>query len=462
VGVESPERPRASTSARGEGVGRAVWHLLVAISQAFLHGGQRLRRWNRRGGAGSSGLASLVEVHALQAAGDAVVSVALAGSLFFSVPTAQARTRVALYLLITMAPFAIVAPVLGPLLDRFRHGRRIALALTMAARATLALVIGHSLGGGVEALALYPAALGVLVASKAYGIVRSAAVPRLVPEGMTLVQANSRLTFAAVVSPGIAGVLAIGLTRAFGHLTTLRFGAVIYVVAAVLALRLPRRADGGPDTRAAEAPAGRGLLRLSNAPYDVRAALRTTAALRALAGFLLLYGAFVVRQHPVGGLSSNVSLAALAIGLGVGNLVGTTIGARTARLTARRLAPPLLLASLVVTALAAVDFGLVTVFVLAVVSSAAVAVAKLSLDATIQQQVDDSVRTSTFARSETTLQLAWVVGGAVGIVLPTRPLLGFLVASVGLGFAFADSLGVRMRQRRAHAAPRPKPAADGR
>jgi hypothetical protein len=169
--------------------------------------------------------------------------------------------------------------------------------------------------------------------------------------------------------------------------------------------------------------------------------------MRALAGFLLLYGAFVVRQHPVGGLSSNVSLGALAIGIGIGNLIGTTTGARLAKVAARRLGPPMLLACLAVTFLTAVDFGLVTVFALAVVSSAAAAVAKLALDATIQQQVDDSVRTSTFGRSETLLQLAWVVGGAVGIVLPTRPVIGFLVATAGLGAAVADDLGFRMRRR---------------
>jgi MFS family permease len=447
--VESPERPRASSPApSGDGVGRAIWHLLLAIGRAFAAGGRRLRRWNRRDGAGASGLAALVEVHALQAAGDAVVSVALAGSLFFSVPTDQARTRIALYLLITMAPFAVVAPVLGPLLDRFQHGRRLALAATMAARATLAIVIGHSLGGGVQALALYPAALGVLVAGKAYSIARSAAVPRLVPEGLTLVQANARLTLAAVVSPGIAGLAAIGVNKAFGHLMTLRFGALIYTLAAVLVMRLPRRADGGAATRATENSAGRGLLRLSNVSSDVRAALRTTAALRGLAGFLLLYGAFVVRKHPIGGLSGTVSLAALAIGLGVGNLIGTTTGVRAAKVNAKRLATPLLLASLVSVFVTAIDFGLITVFAVAVVSSAAVAVSKLSLDATIQSQVDESVRTSTFARSETTLQLAWVVGGAIGIVLPTQPVVGFLVAAAGLTLALADSLGVRWRGRR--------------
>jgi hypothetical protein len=58
--------------------------------------------------------------------------------------------------------------------------------------------------------------------------------------------------------------------------------------------------------------------------------------------------------------------------------------------------------------------------------------AKLSLDSTIQRDVPERVRTSAFARSDTTLQLAWVLGGFVGIALPLNPKLGLAVASVTL------------------------------
>jgi MFS family permease len=362
--------------------------------------------------------------------GDATITVALAGSLFFSVPTHEARSRVALYLLVTMAPFAVVAPLLGPLLDRFRRGRRTALAVTMLGRAVLALVISHGLSHSAP-LTLYPAALGILVAGKAYGVARSAALPRLVPDGMTLVQANARITLTGVVAPGFAGVIAAGVITVLGHRTELALGAALYVVAALSALRLPAAADGGPG-QLAEQPAHGGLFRSGRMGPEVSRALRSVAALRWLNGFLLLFGAFVVRVHPVGHLSSNVSLAALAVGLGAGSVLGTTIGPRTASVSARRVSVALLAASTVACGFAALDFGIVTVFVVAVVGSAAQAVAKLSLDATIQRTVDESRRTSVFARSETTLQLAWVVGGGIGILLPTTPIIGFSVATAVL------------------------------
>jgi MFS family permease len=442
----SSERP-----AQRESAGRAFWQLLVAIAGGIRAGTRRLRQWNRRGGAGGSGLAALIETHALQSAGDATVTVALAGSLFFAVPTHEARSRVALYLLVTMLPFAVVAPVLGPLLDRFRRGRRTALAVTMVARAVLALVIGHSLThhdtpSVAQALTLYPAALGVLVASKAYGVARSAAVPRLVPEGMTLVKANSRLTLVGVIAPAVAGSIAVAVATTLGHRTELFLGAVVYVIGAISVARLPATADGGGET-GDEADSTGGLVRWGTLGNDIRGALQTAAAMRWLSGFMLLFGAFLVRVHPLGGLSANACLGALAVGIGAGNLLGTALGPRTATIAANRLSVGLLAATIAACVVAIFDFGLVAVLALALVAAAAAAVSKLALDATIQRRVEDEQRTSVFARSETTLQLAWVVGGAIGILLPTNASLGFAVAAAVLAASLAVALGFRPKRR---------------
>ena len=55
-------------------------------------------------------------------AGDALIALALAGSLFFDIDPNAARWKVALYLALTMAPFAVVAPLIGPALDRLGAG----------------------------------------------------------------------------------------------------------------------------------------------------------------------------------------------------------------------------------------------------------------------------------------------------------------------------------------------------
>jgi hypothetical protein len=100
----------------------------------------------------------------------------------------------------------------------------------------------------------------------------------------------------------------------------------------------------------------------------------------------------------------------------------------------------LLAATIAVCVYAALAFGIVSVFAVASVASATAAVSKLALDATIQRRVDEDIRTSTFARSETVLQLSWVIGGGLGIVIPTRPIAGFGVAAVVLAVALAAAI----------------------
>ena len=78
--------------------------------------------------------------------------------------------------------------------------------------------------------------------------------------------------------------------------------------------------------------------------------------------------------------------------------------------------------------LGALLYGLPTLFGLGLVAGLAQSLGKVSLDATIQEDVPARVQASAFALSDTTLQLAWVVGGFVGIVVPLVPQLGLGLA----------------------------------
>ena len=88
-------------------------------------------------GADRSGLTALTYAWMANYASDATLAVALANTLFFSAASAESKDKVALYLLITVAPFAVIAPVVGPLLDRVQRGRRLALALSTAGQGAL-------------------------------------------------------------------------------------------------------------------------------------------------------------------------------------------------------------------------------------------------------------------------------------------------------------------------------------
>lgn len=390
-------------------------------------------RFVRRGvdaeGARESGLSRLIDLHGVNGAGDALVAVGLAGTLFFSVPVGEARPRVALYLLITMAPFALLAPLIGPMLDRFSHGRRYALAATMLGRAFLALIMI----GALHNLGLYPAAFGVLVMSKAYSVARSSSVPRLLPPDVTLVAANSRLSLAGIICAGIAAPIGAGLGL-IGPEWPLGAAVVVFLAGMVLALRLPPRVDSQEgETRLRmlwPVPGRKGQGARVTLGRPVVVAMRSSAALRALSGFLVMFLAFLLRTDEVGA-HGTAALGAVVAAAALGSFSGTALGAR-ARLRAPHLLQLILLAVAAAACVVAVILpGLAPAVGLAVAAGFTNSLAKLALDSVVQHEVPEEVRSSAFARSETLLQLAWVVGGGLGLIPFGRP-WGFVVAAVGL------------------------------
>lgn len=423
-------RHAAATAAHGiVAGGRAVGRATAAASRGTVH---VARRASEAQGAGETGLSRLIQVHAFSSAGDTALMVGLAGTLFFQVPQGEAKSQVLMFLLLTMLPFAIVAPLIGPLLDRFRHGRRWSIGATMAIRAFLCWVLASSITE--ESTWQFPAALGVLVSSKAYLITRSSATPRLLPEQLTLVKANGRLSLAGTVGAGLGGGLA-GLASQIGPEWALRVGFALFIIGTILAVRLPSQADSSQGEEqaamrdlAAESEGGsrRGI------SGSLVTALRANSGLRWLSGFLTIYLAFLLRAEPFPGWETRGSLLlALVIGAaGVGNAIGTMTGALVRTSSPRVIVLACLFADAVVAVVAAVQFNLYTAIAVGLVAGIGQQMGKLALDALIQDTVVERIRTSVFARSETLLQLSWVIGGLVAVLLPMNATIGMTTAAI--------------------------------
>jgi MFS family permease len=395
---------------------------------------RRVRAYSRADGAGESGLAGLFWVNALHMAGDAMIAVSLAGTLFFAAASDAQRGNVALYLLVTMAPFALVAPVIGPALDRLQRGRRWALAGSLAGRTALAvLMAAHH-----DDLALYPAALGVLVLSKAFNVLRAAVVPRVLPTGLSLTSANARMSVFGLAASGVLGAFGAGIASVLGFGWELGATAAVFAVAGVLAVRLPGHVDVPGDEEPADVlrttPIDLPGKRRATTPHVVTA-LRATAALRGLSGFLMIFSAFLVQATVTSGWEATVALGGIAAAAGAGSFLGTGIGARLNSTSPDRVVLAAAGLAAGITVLAAFAFSLWMAALVAGVAAVANALGKAALDAIIQREVPDRLRASAFARSETWLQLAWVLGGALGIGLPTIGWLGFTVAAALLVLA---------------------------
>ena len=177
---------------------------------------------------GPPSVAPLSIAHGLQAAGDAFVTVSLAGSLFFNISPDASRQQVLLYLVVTLAPLAVLAPLVGPLVDRFGRWPHWVGFTCYLIRATCCLLLAVSL----YQLSFYAYAIVLLVASRASGVVKQALVPRVTESDDRLVATNAGLARMSSVCGGIGAASGTAVLTTLGAPWVLRIGSVIFVAAA--------------------------------------------------------------------------------------------------------------------------------------------------------------------------------------------------------------------------------------
>ncbi|MEW9532511.1 MFS transporter [Microbispora sp. NPDC049125] len=406
--------------------------------------GRAARRLTHAHGAGRTGLGRLIELTAAHSAGDALVTVSLAGALLFRLPVGQARGQVALYLVITMLPFAVVAPFVGPVLDRLRSGRRYIMASTLLARGLLCWGMAGAVHSS-DAITLFPAALAVLVLSKAYNVSRAAIMPSLLPADIPLVTANARVALFALVSAGAGAGAATAVAALAGPDWVLRATVPLFLVAGVFAVRLPRHVDAPGGDRAEARPRWRTAL---SAGPVVTEAMNANAAVRVQSGFLVFFLLFLVQDGHLRGTDPKVALGLLAAAAGAGGLAGAAVGSWTRSRSPHLTVLATLALATVSTIAAAAVFNVWTAVVVALVGAFAQGLGKLALDAIIQREIGEEVRSSTFGVVETLLQIAWVLGGLLGLVMSlyVAAPAGLAVISAGLAISFGWLVAVRRRR----------------
>jgi Major Facilitator Superfamily len=403
------------------------------------------------------GRLALVQVAML--AGDTLVTISLAGSLFFSITPEAAEGKVLLYLLLTVAPFAVVSPLLGPAIDANRRARRLIVCASAAGRVVLCILMAMSL----HSLWLFPEAFCVLVLSKLYLVTRGALVPEMAAadqltaregldeagwpaseEGQGDAQGadvaegfagfNAQLTLLGTLSGFAISLPGIGLLKAFNAETVLVFASLVFIAAAVCSVRLRISAVDGRDEEADLSDEE--VAELDRRPFEDREVilgLTASATVRLFAGFLTFLIAFGLRRgHAALGWYGFAFAAS-----GAGSLLGLYL----VRRLRRRLSEQWLLASalalLCVGAAAAAYFGTILAQVgLAFVAAIAGAISQPSFDALTQRRVPPRAQGRVFARFAVRQQLAWVLGA----LLPVAIAMPFVVGDSILGAIAATCL----------------------
>ncbi|QGG93972.1 MFS transporter [Actinomarinicola tropica] len=429
----------------------------------------RARR-EARGSFTLSPFARLARTHACLVSGDTLVALALAGSLFFSIDPSAARWRVGLYLLLTMAPFAVVAPLIGPALDRVAGGRRMMVIGSGALRCVLALVMARHL----DSLLLFPEAFTMLVLGKGYHVAKSSLVPGTVRTDEELVEANSKLSLLSGIS-GAVIVVPGGLAMLLGGAPAVCvLAAIVFGAGAVMGLRMKAEAVSTEPTEVERSELRGGGIRLAASAMGL---------LRGIVGFLTFLIAFTLRgtveqpyveefgsqvgaatREAIGMASTTVSTGAptwhfgvAAAMAGIGGPVGALVTPRLRRtVKEEQILVGSILLLVAVGVAAAILGGLVGAALIALTVSFSAGAGKLAFDSIVQRDAPDADRGRSFARFETRFQLIWVVGAALPVVVAMPGRIGYLLiagtaafaaVSYVLGYRFLEAHG-RLRPRR--------------
>jgi hypothetical protein len=355
--------------------------------------------------------------------------VALADSFFFDVDPSGARSKVLAFLLVSFTPFLVVAPFIGPVIDRVRGGRRFVVQAVAGSRIVVQLLMIRF----SDDTALFALVFVALVLQKTYQVSKSALVPAVVRSDRELVEANSKLGLIAGLA-GVVAVLPAALLQAvIGNRATLSYSAALFVVALVSSLQLPRELALRPDAPSA---ASREALTPS-----VQMAWAAMLILRASSGFMLFLLAFEFRGRDDGNVLLGAAILCSSLGTMTGNALAPSIreAVHEERMIGLALGLPAL-AGLAATATGGDRAGIALAFVVGL----GAALCRLSFESIVQRDGPAANRGQAFARFETQFQFGWVVAAVLPVLLPMPGRVGYLmVGAVMLAALVSYATGVR-------------------
>jgi hypothetical protein len=398
-----------------------VWQLalyaVVAAGSGVTHPIRRMWR-------SANALDRYALCHLTSAAGDSLLAISLADSVFFSLPVGQAKWRVVAYLGLTMLPLAVAGPLLVVPLDR-AGPRRVISFLAAAVRAGIAFYVA----GRLDTVALYPAALAILVAARVHGITKNGLTMAFAGPGEGLMRANARLGRVAVAGALTAAPLGVAAVSLWGSGGAMVLAGVVYSVCAFVTLRLPH-----PHVRAEPRPIGRrGRIEALTGPAI------GAAGMRAATGFILFLSAFALRRE---GFPASW-FGAMAVAAAAGGFFADLLAPRLPEtLREEFIVVGCTIAAGLGAFLAFQAFSLPVLAIFGLTAGGATELGRLAFQSLMQHNAPEGALGRVFVRYEVVFQLSWVAGAVGPAVLPIDFRAGILIMT-GFYLALAGAWAVR-------------------
>lgn len=422
----------------------------------------------------------LFAVRVVSQAADGVFQVALASFVLFSPERQPDAGSIAAALAAVLLPFSVLGPFVGVFLDRW--SRRQVLLLANLVRLLPVGGVAVLIANDVSGPPLYAMILLAFSINRFFLAGLSAALPHVVAPG-ELVLANAITptsgTLAFILGLGAASGLRRLLPGGHPDVVVVLVAAFGYLVAALLALRLPRRLLGpdrgegrgepltidrtvrdshpatpkrpelGAELRSVLSGLAAGLRHLRerrSAAY----ALLVIAAHRFCYGLSTVATILLYRNYFNDPADTDAALAGLSIAILVTG-VGFLLAAVLTPVATEQLTPPqwivvLLVAAAVIevfpSGLYTVPGLLVAAFVLGVSSQGV----KICVDTLVQTGVDDAFRGRVFALYDVVFNVVFVAAAAVGsLVIPTNGKSYAVLTGIAAGYAATALVYTRSR-----------------